>query len=95
MQNTLVPKGGIRFSSGMYFGMSTLSLLRARYLVIVRSTASRKCTAIFGFATGDIERSSWYEMWAAVAAINELCVKKGKAGAAFRLGESILSFALI
>lgn len=77
----------------MYFCMSILNLLHARYWVFIRSAASGKCTAIFEFVTGDTDRSTWYEMWAAVVAINKLCVKKGKAGAAFSLGESILSVA--
>lgn len=30
-QNVLIPQGGKHFSSGMYFGISILNLLRARY----------------------------------------------------------------
>ena len=35
--------------------------------------------------------STWYDMWAAAVAVNELCIKKGLAGVALRLGESIFS----
>ena len=33
--------------------------------------------------------STYYELWAAAVAVNELCIKKGLAGVALRLGESI------
>ena len=42
---------------------------------------------------GDIDSGNWSELRAAAVAVNELCVEKGKAGAAFGLGELILSFA--
>ena len=35
--------------------------------------------------------STYYDMWAAAVAVNEICVKKGLAGVASRLGESIFS----
>ena len=50
-----------------------------------------ECTAIVDFEKGDTDRSSYYEMWAAGVAVNTICVANGKAGAAFGLGESILS----
>ena len=34
-----------------------------------------------------IDLSSWYEMWAAAAAVNEMCVRYGQAGTAYGLGE--------
>ena len=50
-----------------------------------------ECTATVDFEKGDIDRSSHFEMWAAAVAVNTICVADGKAGAAFGLGESILS----
>ena len=50
-----------------------------------------ECTAIVGFEKGDTDRSSHFEMWAAAVAVNTICVANGKAGAALRLGESIIS----
>ena len=50
-----------------------------------------ECTATVDFETGDTDRSSDFEMWAAAVAVNTICVANGKAGAAFGLGESILS----
>ena len=35
--------------------------------------------------------STWYNMWAAAVAVNELCIKKDLAGVALRLGESMFS----
>ena len=40
---------------------------------------------------GEPDYSTWYEMWAAAVAVNELCVTKGLAGVASRLGSSIFS----
>lgn len=50
-------------------------------------TAPQTCTAIVDFAEGDTDNSSWFEMWAAAVAVDEMCVTKGKAGAAHGLGE--------
>ena len=54
------------------------------------ASVSGKCTATVDFEKGDTDRSSFYELWAAAVAVNTICVANGKAGAAFRLGESIL-----
>lgn len=51
------------------------------------SNAPGTCTAIIDFAGGDTDESSWIEMWAAAVAVNEMCVTKGKAGAAYGLGQ--------
>lgn len=56
--------------------------------------ASGTCTATIDFEEGDTDKASWYEMWMAAVAVNEMCVKKGKAGAAFDLGKLILSIPL-
>ena len=55
------------------------------------ASISGKCTATVDFEKGDTDRSSFYELWTAAVAVNTICVANGKAGAAFRLGESILS----
>ena len=36
-------------------------------------------------AKGD--SASWYDLWAAGVAVNEMCVRKGKLGTADNLGE--------
>ena len=50
-----------------------------------------ECTATVDFEKGDTDRSSHFELWAAAVAVDAICVARGKAGAAFGLGESILS----
>lgn len=50
-----------------------------------------ECTAIVDFEERDTDRSSDFEFWAAAVAVNTICVANGKAGAAFGLGESIVS----
>ena len=55
------------------------------------STESGDCTSAVDLVEGDTDNSSWNEMWAAAVAVEEICVKKGKAGAAFGLGEWICS----
>lgn len=37
--------------------------------------------------TGPIEDVSWYDIWAAVVAVNGMCVREGKTGNATGLGE--------
>ena len=37
--------------------------------------------------TGAVEDVSWYDIWAAVVAVNGMCVRKGKTGKATGLGE--------
>lgn len=36
----------------------------------------------------DTDLGSWLELWAGVVAVNEICVKKGKAGISFGNGKS-------
>ena len=36
--------------------------------------------------------SSWYEMWAAAVAVNEMCVRFGQGGTAYGLGEFLIFF---
>ena len=50
-----------------------------------------ECTATVDFEKGNTDRSSHFEMWAAAVAVNTICVADGKVGAAFGLGESVLS----
>ena len=37
--------------------------------------------------TGPLEKVSWYDIWAAVVAVNGICVRNGKTGKAVGLGE--------
>lgn len=37
--------------------------------------------------TGPVENVSWYDIWAAVVAVNGMCVREGKTGKATGLGE--------
>lgn len=53
---------------------------------------SGDCTSVVDLVDGDTDNSSWFEMWAAAVAVDEICVKHGKAGAAFGLGKSMCSF---
>ena len=48
----------------------------------------RGCTAEVKILDVITERCSWRNVWAAAVAVNEKCVKKGKAGIAFGLGKS-------
>ena len=36
---------------------------------------------------GPVDKVSWYDIWAAVVAINGVCVRNGKTGKATSLGE--------
>lgn len=52
----------------------------------------RGCTAEVKILDVNTETCSWRNVWAAAVAVNEKCVKKGKAGIAFGLGESPFLF---
>ena len=52
--------------------------------------STSKCTATVDLLNGDDETSSWRELWAGAVAVNDMCVKKGKAGMSLGHGRSTL-----
>lgn len=97
LPSVIIPWGGKKISSGTHASNpASLRLLQKALSLALASddcllTAPGTCTATIDFEEGDTDKSSWYEMWMAAVAVNEMCVTKGKAGAAFGLGKSILS----
>ena len=51
-----------------------------------------RCTATVDILNADRDKSSWHELWAGAVAVNELCVKRGRAGVSFGLGRSPFLF---
>ena len=45
------------------------------------------CSAVVDLEEGEADTSSWYAMWMAAVAVNEICVQNGRAGTAHMLGE--------
>ena len=43
------------------------------------------------FVEGGTDKTSWLIIWEAAVAVNKMCVKSGKAGISFGLGESFCS----
>ena len=58
-------------------------------LTIIKVSTS-KCTATIDLLNADSETSSWRELWAGAVAVNDMCVKKGKAGMSVAPGRSPL-----
>lgn len=60
--------------------------------LIIRKVSASKCTATVDLLNADKQTSSWRELWAGAVAVNDMCVKKGKAGASFGQGRLPLLF---
>lgn len=97
-KSVIIPWGGRKISSGTHASYpASLRLLQkassspCSLATIVLLTVPGTCIATIDFEEGDTDKGSWYEMWMAAVAVNEMCVTKGKAGAALGLGKSILS----
>ena len=56
--------------------------------MLIESLAAPDDLCLLQFDTpGPTEEVSWYDIWAAVVAINAMCIRKGKTGKATGLGK--------
>ena len=53
---------------------------RGTDVLIMMKESTSKCTATVDLLNADRETGSWRELWAGAVAVNEICVKNGKAG---------------
>lgn len=98
-RSVIIPTGGRKLSSGThaFFPPSAFpASLRGGLLPCVLDetdtsfeTATGMCTVVIDFEDGEIDKSSWLEMWRATVPVTKICVRKGKAGTAFDLGEPL------